>query len=348
MTEENKSEDPKIEALEEQMEGMVNPAHPVPLPATETEQDVQPETDKEEKLDEEKLEGQEADDWPEDESSENWKKARENYRGLKSKLHQTEEEKNQEIERLQKENEELKGSTPESKPDEEQQETLKPEDIFISLARARGGEYGGDQNDSVESAALVAIGTLTPEELVHVQENATKNRYGSYSADIVDAVKEALPMALARDRGQPEQQDNAETQGVDEDWQKENQDSFAKLAEENPDLSNKESELFLFMQGWWDKNVYTKDEKGEVKERGPLFGVLADPRFPEKLFIPMKEAFDTQVALGNITQKRKTEIEEQRSRSSKARRGPDSAGEASKTRLEELENQMAGMPVGTQ
>lgn len=178
---------------------------------------------------------------------------------------------------------ELKRSRAEPPPAPTETKATVPADkLFMQLNDALTGP--AEDAASATQTAREAIEKLPVSDIRKIVERAQRGEFGDKSANILALAKDELTPALARDleardAQQQEQQKSAE-------WQSKNAASLASVVEKNPDLNKPDSDLFKFLGKFREEHIAKLDKDGKVVEQGPLYPLMSDPLWPEKV-IPL-------------------------------------------------------------
>ena len=287
-----------------------------------------------------------------------WKRMRELFGRMKDGKAKSDEE----MQAIRTELEELKtkpAEAPKGGSGEEEEDEVEPHTVFQSIVKARQGEFGTEnQNAEVETQALRVLKFLKPAEILTVIDDAAAGKYGAYSADMQKIAKDALVESNARHNVAVEEQTEQAKQDQEtlKKYNAENVKSFSKVIEAEPDLGVEDSDKKKYFDQWWKENVREVDDQGKTIKEGPLFSMLQNPKFPEKMLPYFQNAYKTRETDGSEAvrlenEKLKKEKEDRASLHVANRSG--SSGHQTKPgekpgksqRTKELEKKMSGMRV---
>lgn len=228
---------------------------------------------------------------------------------------------------------------------------VRASEVFRLYAKAKLGEFTGDaqkgmsaeeQNALVLRHAQSAIEReFSVDEIEEVLNDAAGGKLGPYSAEVAEAAKLALPIAMLRERKTQGESDKQRT--VVEAMRRTAEQEIAKVVEKYPAFKDSNSEEYKHVAKWNAKWVGEIDPSGKITKPGLLSEdmarhVLTHPALHAELVLQdlASERYHTTAA---ENQRLKSQVEKTRQPESPSR--PQAGGEphpgSSEAILAELE-----------
>lgn len=258
-----------------------------------------------------------------------------------------------ELDDLKKQFDEFRKAVPATPPQAQPQAPHVPEEqVFDMLADARNERYtNAAQNRTVTDNARIVINGMAPDKILGVLEKAERGELGANSDEIAGLARDALLKANARVAQESTKQQ--ETQKRSADYQQKVNESSARISAKYPELNPKTNADFSKFLDVWRLNNLGIDKQGKQANKDAPFAFMTTPQFlqanpdwPEKFGEMAKRDFDYErLKVTTTAADAKTKKEE-------LARQPEvnshrSAGAGGQTRLQQLREQLKGMPVGS-
>lgn len=258
-----------------------------------------------------------------------------------------------ELDELKRQFDEFRKAVPATTTQAQQQTAHVPEEqVFDMLADARNERYtNAAQNKTVSDNARIVINGMAPDKILGVLEKAERGELGANSDEIAGLARDALLKANARVAQESTKQQ--ESQRLSAEYAKKVSESAARISAKYPDLNPKTNSEFSKFLDVWRLNNLGIDKQGKQVSKDAPFAFMTTPQFlqanpdwPEKFGEMAKRDFDyerlkvTTTAADANTKKeelaRQPEVNSHRS-----------VGADGKSRLQQLREQLRGMPVGS-
>lgn len=258
-----------------------------------------------------------------------------------------------ELDDLKKQFDEFRKAVPAQTAQAQTQSPHVPEEqVFDMLADARNERYtNAAQNRTVTDNARIVINGMAPDKILGVLEKAERGELGANSDEIAGLARDALLKANARVTQESTKQQ--ETQKLSAEYAKKVSESAARISTKYPDLNPKTNSEFSKFLDVWRLNNLGIDKQGKQVSKDAPFAFMTTPQFlqanpdwPEKFGEMAKRDFDYErLKVTTTAADAKTKKEE-------LARQPEvnshrSAGAGGQTRLQQLREQLKGMPVGS-
>ena len=340
--------DKELAEIEKQLESLPTPSEeaqpskqskqePEQIPAEK--QAVQPANKEEQKANEQQAVQVDEEKKPEKLSNEDWAAARVAASKKLEKAQQEwsakEKQLSDEINALKVKYEQQPVKTEPQK--REAQNALPPEQVFAAYHNALSGKI--ENAEAVINAAKTIIGKMSHEDIQKVIGMAETGLFGSSSNDILNLAKEEIGVATAR--WITDQKIKNEQEAKRQEFFSKRNASFKKVVETYPELKDQNSELFKAIPALREKYIGKFSQDGTVISKGPLFDLIKEADWPERvtpLFIELFNAQKNQTA--NATTEKTKQIEE-------LKRSPESGGHSGArqpiTEVEAIEKQLEAL-----
>ena len=207
-----------------------------------------------------------------------WGKARDRFNEEKARRKELETQLQELTAKAEQESE---ATDPPPQPPAE--DAISTDEVVQHFMQARNGDWATvSENEQIEKLAIESFEQMNLEELDAIRQRAQGGLFGSGSADVVEAVDKALPIATARAQqeimAERAEETNLETQVQEQ--KKLRLDTYNEMLKEYPDLSDENSALYKFGLEWSQKNIGTTEKPGPEFEK-----YTTDPDAP-RIVIP--------------------------------------------------------------
>lgn len=222
-------------------------------------------------------------------------------------------------------------------PKVEAPKSLPPEQVFASYHAALSGKI--DNADAVASAAKTIIAKMSHEDIQKVVGMAETGLFGQASSEVLQLAKEEMGAAAVR--WISDQKGKTEQEAKKQEFFAKRNASFQKVIDTYPELKDQNSELFKAIPALREKYIGKFSQDGTVISKGPLFDLIKEADWPERVTPLFVELFNSQKnqakAVAVETVKTKEEL----------KRSPESGGHSgarqTPTELEALEKQLESL-----
>lgn len=230
--------------------------------------------------------------------------------------------------------------TPQAESTKKQEESLGATEVISAYINAKLGKFG-ERSKAIERDALTVMDGYAPSEWLKIRDAAMRGDFGSASEDVLDVVREQLPIANARvyDAQIAQEHEQKTIAEQHRKMQEAHTQSYERACAKYPDMRNEQSPFRKHVEAFKSEFVF-RIEDGKITHKGPLFELLKTPNWPEVIVDLAAKSYSAGQQ-PQTTSSGKQVITIQRPAAEPS--GKPSTGVASGSRLAQLEATLASM-----